>query len=479
VPIATIYITGYICFGLAVTMLIPAALDFLLGNPDWKVFASTACIVGVVSILAVFAARRTMPPFSLRFGFILVNSIWIMASIVAALPMAFSGQGMSLTDAIFESVSGITTTGSTVLVGLDDMPPGFLLWRSMIQWFGGLGIIAMGLLLLPFLKVGGMQIYRMESSLESENPYTRFTAFSRALLGLYLLISLLCALAYGLAGMSPFDAINHAMTTVSTGGYSTHDASMGAFRREILLVSVIFMGLGAMPFVALLRAAQARTAAQVGDPQIFVLFAIFLALALPVAFSLVLADEMILSDAMVHSIFNIVSVVTTTGYASMDYTLWGPFAVSVFMLAMFLGGAAGSTSGGIKTYRLIIMYQSLRTALSELIYPNGIFMVRYGGVKISGNMVKSVALFVVAFLALLLLMTLALGSTGLDLLTAYSGALTALTNVGPGLGDTIGPAGNFSTLPDTAKWILVVGMLLGRLEIMTMLVLVSPTFWNR
>jgi trk system potassium uptake protein TrkH len=460
-------------------MLIPAGLDIALGNPDWQIFASAASAVGVISLLAIVATRRAMPPFSLRFGFILVNSIWVMTSLVAALPMAFSEQSMSVTDAVFESVSGITTTGSTVLAGLDAMPPGFLLWRSMIQWFGGLGIIAMGLLLLPFLKVGGMQIYRMESSLKSENPYTRFSAFSRALLGLYLLISVLCALAYALAGMSPFDAINHAMTTVSTGGYSTHDASMGAFGREILLIGIVFMGLGAMPFVALLRAAQSRSAAQAGDPQILVLVAIFFALALPVAFSLVITDAMGMSDAVVHSMFNIVSVVTTTGYASMDYNLWGPFAVSVFMLAMFLGGAAGSTSGGIKTYRLIIMYQSLRTALSELVYPNGVFTVRYGGDKISENMVKSVALFVVAFLGLLLLLTMALGSTGLDLLTAYSGALTALTNVGPGLGDTIGPAGNFSTLPDMSKWILIVGMLLGRLEIMTMLVLFSPTFWNR
>lgn len=476
---ATVNITAHICLGLAIAMLVPAGLDASLENQDWQAFFISSAIIGTLSLLSIIATRRPMPAFTLRFGFILVNTIWIASSLVSAMPLFLADQQLTITDAVFESVSGITTTGSTILSGLDSMPPGLLLWRSMIQWFGGLGIIAMGLLLMPFLSVGGMQIYRMESSLQSENPYTRFSIFSRALVGLYFLISLFCALAYGAAGMTPFDAINHAMTTVSTGGYSTHDASMGAFDLNLLMISIIFMALGSMPFVALLRAAQSRSFKQAEDPQIPVLLIIFLVLSLPIALSLAITDIMPFSTASVHALFNIVSVVTTTGYASSDYSLWGALSVAIFLVAMFLGGAAGSTSGGIKTYRLIILYQSIKTALSELIYPNGIFVERYAGSRITDKMVKSVSLFIVSFLVLLLLLTIALGATNLDLLTAFTGALTALTNVGPGLGDIIGPAGNFSSLSDAAKWIIIIGMLLGRLEIMTMLVLLSPTFWRR
>lgn len=477
--IATIHITSYIGLVFAMSMLIPAGVDFSASNPDWQIFVTTAFVVGFFSGLSILATRREMPPFSLRFGFILVNAIWIVASLITALPLLFSAQHISFTDAVFESVSGITTTGSTILVGLDKMPPGILLWRSMTQWFGGLGIIAMGLLLLPFLKVGGMHIYRMESSLKSENPYTHFSAFSRALVALYLIISFACALGYGLAGMTMFDAINHAMATVSTGGYSTHDASMGYFNNNnILMVSTFFMAMGAMPFVALLRAVQKRSIAQAGDPQILVLITIFLALSLPVAYALIADGKMDRADALVHALFNLVSVITTTGFVSTDYTLWGPFAVAVFVLATFLGGAAGSTSGGIKTYRLIVMYQSLKTSLSELVFPNGVFVIRYGKDNVTNDMVQSVSLFIVAFMGLLMLLTIAMAATGLDFLTAFSGTLTALTNVGPGFGDIIGPAGNFSSLPGAAKWILVAAMLLGRLEIMTMLVLLSPGFWR-
>lgn len=476
---ATAYVTAFFTLVLSGMMLVPMLADLAVGNSDWQAFLISALAAGVPSGFLVLATRRQLPPFSLKFGFLLVNMIWGTTSIVAALPLFLSDLSISFTDAVFEATSGITTTGSTILAGLDDMPPGLLLWRSMTQWFGGLGIIAMGLLLLPFLRVGGMQIYKLESSAQADSPFARFTKFSWAMVGLYVALSLACALAYWFAGMSSFDAVNHAMATISTGGYSTHDASMGHFGLPVLVVGTVFMIAGALPFIAILRAVTTGRMSAAFEAQVPVLLSILAVLSLMVFLSALdhwASDPIALA---VHSAFNIVSVVTTTGFASTDYTLWGPFVNVVFLLATFLGGAAGSTSGGIKTYRLIIIYQSLRNGLKELIYPNGIFVVRYDGREVPWQAIKSVYHFIAAFLVLLLAVTLVLGFTGLDALTAFTGALTALTNVGPGLGDIIGPAGNFSSLEPLAKWALIFAMLAGRLEILAILVLFSPAFWRR
>lgn len=459
-------------------MLAPMTIDLVDGNDDWGVFLMSSGLVGTVCVILLAATRGRMASFSVKFGFLLVNLLWISTSLIAALPFFFSAQDMSFADALFEAVSGITTTGSTVLVGLDAMPRGLLLWRSMMQWFGGFGIIAMGLLLLPFLQIGGMQFFRMESSLQTENPMHRFASFSSALIGLYIALSVACVLAYFLGGMTLFDAINHAMTTISTGGYSTRDASLGGRPAHILWIAIVFMILGAMPFVAFLKAIVFRNLGRAFDPQIPALLGILAVLALVLAVwgygSFV--DQPFV--ALTHATFNVVSIVTTTGYASQDYTQWSSFAVGIFLLAMFLGGAAGSTSGGLKTYRLIIMFQLVSTSLKQLLMPHGVFPIVYNERQVDVRILTSIAVFLSAFFAVLMLLTVMLAATGLDLVTAFSGALTALTNVGPGLGNVIGPAGNFSSLSDTAKYLLSVGMIMGRLEIISVLVLLSPAFWH-
>lgn len=476
--LATAHICGVFMLFLAAAMLVPMMADLSVGNPDWQAFLGGALLVGLPSLLLVIGSRRSMPPFSLRFGFLVVNSVWFSTSCAAAVPLLLGGMGLSVTDAFFEAVSGMTTTGATVLSGLDTMPPGILLWRSMMQWFGGLGVIAMALLLLPFLRVGGMQVYKMESSIQSDSPYSRFTQFSSALVWLYTALSVACAIAYWISGMSVFDAVNHAMTTVSTGGYSTRDASMGYFRLGSLMVGIVFMIAGALPFVAILRALVTGKLHDAWEIQIPVLLAILGVMTLLLALVGLSTLDLAGHEVLIHTAFNVVSVVTTTGFASSDYMLWGPFAVTVFLVAIFLGGAAGSTSGGFKTYRLIVFYQALKVGLKELIYPNGIFIARYGKAELTGQAIRSVALFTAAFMGLLLLGTVGLGATGLDLVTAFSGSLTALTNVGPGLGEIIGPAGNFAPLSDVAKWIVIAGMFLGRLEILTVLVLFTPAFWR-
>lgn len=464
---------------LSVAMLVPAALDLYNGNPDWMVFTAAAFSVGAVCLASATANRGSAAPFSRRMGFLLVNLLWLTLSVTGAVPLYLSGLGLDMADALFESVSAVTTTGSTVIAGLDSAPPGLLLWRSMLQWFGGIGIVAMGLLVLPFLKVGGFTVFKIESSDTSEKPFARFAVFVRAFFAIYIGLTLACAILYAIFGMSGFDAVNHAMTTIATGGFSTHDASFGAFDSLALIwTSTLFMALAGLPFsVMILFAVRGRLDA-LRDPQIVAYIGLIVVLSITVALSLRLSQGESFAYALTHAAFNIVSVVTTTGFASSDYTLWGPFVIVIFFVATFLGGCSGSTSGGIKAYRLVIIFGSIRSGLLRLIYPNSVRPVRYGTVAVDSEMQRTVFLFVCAYIGIWALGSMALAATGLDVETAISGSITALANVGPGIGPVIGPSGNFSSVGDPAKIILIFLMLMGRLEILAVLVLLMPAFWR-
>jgi trk/ktr system potassium uptake protein len=336
----------------------------------------------------------------------------------------------------------------------------------------------MGVLLFPFLQIGGMQFYRMESSVQSDKPVARFAEFSRALVLIYIVITLANIIAYMFAGMNLFDAVNHAMTTISTGGYSTHDKSMAYFGPAARMVAIVFMTIGALPFVVFLRALAAKSIRQVYDPQIGGLLVIFAGLSALLIASAMMFPKDSFGGVALDAVFSVVSIVTTTGYVSVDYSHWGALAVAVIFVGTFLGGAAGSTAGGLKTYRLMILLETVKTTLKELVYPHGVFVVRYDGRKMSERALRSVAVFTALYLFILMAMTLLLAATGLDLTTSLTGSLTALTNTGPGLGAIVGPVGNFASLSDPAKWVLSVGMLAGRLELMTVLVLFAPAFWR-
>ncbi|MCZ4288563.1 TrkH family potassium uptake protein [Hoeflea alexandrii] len=474
-----IFIASMTGLYLSVAMLVPAALDLYNGNPDWMVFTAAAFSVGAVCLASATANRGSAAPFSRRMGFLLVNLLWLTLSVTGAVPLYLSGLGLDMADALFESVSAVTTTGSTVIAGLDSAPPGLLLWRSMLQWFGGIGIVAMGLLVLPFLKVGGFTVFKIESSDTSEKPFARFAVFVRAFFAIYIGLTLACAILYAIFGMSGFDAVNHAMTTIATGGFSTHDASFGAFDSLALIwTSTLFMALAGLPFsVMILFAVRGRLDA-LRDPQIVAYIGLIVVLSIIVALSLRLSQGESFAYALTHAAFNIVSVVTTTGFASSDYTLWGPFVIVIFFVATFLGGCSGSTSGGIKAYRLVIIFGSIRSGLLRLIYPNSVRPVRYGTVAVDSEMQRTVFLFVCAYIGIWALGSMALAATGLDVETAISGSITALANVGPGIGPVIGPSGNFSSVGDPAKIILIFLMLMGRLEILAVLVLLMPAFWR-
>lgn len=472
------YVTGLFCFYLAIAMLLPMTVDLIDGNDDWKGFLVSSFLVGTAAAVMLLANRGQMRPFSARMGFLLVSILWIVTSLVASLPFLFGSVEISLADSVFEAVSGITTTGATVLTGLDDMPRGLLMWRSTMQWLGGLGIVAMSILLLPFLRIGGMQFFRMESSERSDKPVARMQTFATYLAVIYATLTLISMVCYAAGGMTWFDAFNHAMTTVATGGFSTYDASFAQFGDAVLITAIVFMLIGAMPFTAFFLFMLNHDYRRALDTQIFVLLLIVAVLSVPALIAGLGTGQYLPADALLHTLFNVVSVVTTTGYASSDYVAWGPLAMAVFLVASFVGGCAGSTSGGFKTYRLIILAQTLRVSIRELVYPNGVFPVYYNGRRVAPEALQSVTTFFFAFIAILFIFTVLLSATGMSLDDSFSGALTALSNVGPGVTELIGPAGNFASLPDAAKWMLSFLMLLGRLEIMTLLVILSPVFWR-
>jgi trk system potassium uptake protein TrkH len=366
-----------------------------------------------------------------------------------------------------------------VVVGLDAAPPGVLLWRALLQWIGGIGIIGVALAVLPALGVGGMQLFRTESSDRSEKVLPRARQVASTISFVYLGLTVACALAYWLAGMRIFDAVLHALTTLPTGGYSSHDASMGFWdSAAIHWTATFFMLCSALPFVVYVRMTQGEVASLYRDSQVRVLVG-FLAVAIA-AMTLWLTGREIYAplDALRHAAFNVVSVVTTTGYATTDYGHWGNTAIGVFFGLMFVGGCTGSTAGGIKIFRFELMGRMLRAHFLHLIFPKGVFPRVYNGRLLSDEVVSAVVVFFALFFGSYSAVTVALMAMDLDFLTSASAAVTTLSNVGPGLGGAIGPAGNYAGIPAAAKWLLSFSMVLGRLEIFTVVVLFVPQFWR-
>jgi len=472
-----LHVVGLLLCGLAATMLVPAAVDLDAGNPDWQIFAASALVtVFVGGSLAISCRGGGTARMGRREAYLLTGLSWIAVSAFAATP--FLGLGLDYTDALFEAVSGVTTTGSTVLTGLDRLQPGILVWRSLLQWIGGVGIIVMAILVLPFLRVGGMQLFHTESADRSEKVVPSAQRFAALIALVYCVLTAACFMAYVAAGMTGFDAVNHAMTTVATGGYATRDASLGAFGPGVQWVAIVFMIAGALPFVVYIRAVTGRQRAVVHDPQVRGFFAVLAVWSLALAAWVVVRGDMAPADALRHATFSVVSIVTTTGFATLDYQAWGPGVVAAAFVLTFVGACAGSTSGGIKIYRHQILMTVVRGQLSRAVSPNRVAPLRYGGASLPPDVPAAVLAFLAVYLGTVGLFAVALAFMGLDLVTALSAAATAISNVGPGLGPLIGPAGTFQTLPDTAKALLVVAMLLGRLEIFTLLVLLDPKFWR-
>jgi trk system potassium uptake protein TrkH len=474
-----LFICGLLMSTLALAMLLPAVVDAAVGNPDWQVFTASAAVTLFLGVSLILTNRSRGGALRLRQAFVLTTVAWIVIPAFAALPFVFSELELTYTNGFFEAMSGITTTGSTVIVGLDYAPPGILLWRALLQWLGGIGIIVMAVAVLPMLQVGGMQLFRMESSDKSEKVMPRATQIAGGIGTIYLILTMLCAVAYWLAGMTGFEAVAHAMTTIATGGFSTSDASIGYFgNASIDWIAVVFMVTGSMPFVLYLRAVRGDPGALLKDSQVRWFLAIIVVAVTLLATYHSWRNAVEPVEAIRFTAFNAISIMTGTGYATTDFGLWGQFAIPAFFFLMFIGGCAGSTTCGIKIFRFQVLYATAQTQALRLIQPHGVFISYYNGKPIPDTVAESVMSFFFLFVLCFGALALGLGLLGLDFLTAVSGAATAIANVGPGLGETIGPAGTFATLPDAAKWLLSAGMLLGRLELFTVLVLFAPSFWR-
>ena len=472
-------VIGILLATLALVMLVPAAVDAFAGNPDWEVFAISSGVTLFVGVAMALTSRAGVMKLNLRQAFTMTTFSWLVMAFFAAVPFVYSELQLSFTDAFFEAMSGLTTTGSTVIKGLDSAPPGILIWRALLQWLGGIGIIVMAIAVLPMLKVGGMQLFRMESSDQSEKALPRAAQVATAIGVLYLFLSGLCAGAYWMAGMSGFEAIAHAMTTIATGGFSTADASIGHFDNVTIdIIATVGMIVGSLPFILYLKTLQGDFQALVSDSQVQCFLSLVTVVVILAAGWLWLENGLDLVLSLRFATFNIVSIITGTGYATSDFSLWGSFALPIFFFIMFIGGCAGSTTCGIKIFRFQVLYAAARTQIRRLLQPHGVFIPYYNRRPISDEILLSVLSFFFIWFLSFGLLALGLGLLGLDFLTAFSSAATAISNVGPALGPIVGPSGTFQPLPDGAKWLLAGGMLLGRLELFTVIVLFSRTFWR-
>ncbi|MDA1308187.1 MAG: TrkH family potassium uptake protein [Proteobacteria bacterium] len=476
-----LFIIGLLMSLLAVAMGLPAIADLATGSSDWQVFAGSAAVSLFVGVSLMLTTRTGMHThLNLRQAFLLTTMSWVAVAAVGALPFAFSELDLSVADAFFESMSGITTTGSTVIAGLDSAPPGILLWRALLQWLGGVGIIVMALAMLPMLSVGGMQLFQTEAFDTPDKVLPRAAQLAGGIFAIYLLLTGICALGLWLAGLPGFDAITHAMTTIATGGYSTKDASVGHFRNETAeWIIVAGMIIGSLPFVYYLRVVRGDLVSMRRDSQVRWFLAIVLLAVSSVAIWIWLKGGFSFPDAMRYATFNVISVLTGTGYTTADFSLWGGFPVMLLLCLMFVGGCAGSTTCGIKIFRFQVLYATAQAQVRRLLLPHGVFIPYYNKKAIPENVSDAVMGFFFLYIVCFGALAAALAALGLDFITAISGAATAISNVGPGFGDVIGPSGNFNSLPDSAKWLLSFGMLLGRLELFTVLVMFSPAFWTR
>lgn len=473
-----LFVIGLFLSIMSVSMVLPMLADLYSGHNDWKVFFLCIIVTAFFGGSLILSNTGYQFKFNIRQAFLLTTFSWVALSTFAALPFWFSELNMSFTDSFFEAMSGITTTGSTVIVGLDDAPRGILLWRAILQWLGGVGIIIMAMSVLPFLKVGGMQIFRTELS-ESEKALPRTAQLASSIALLYVGLTILCAVCYMFTGWGTFDSLAHAMSTISTGGFSTYDTSFAGHDtvwREA--VAITFMLIGSMPFVLYLKAIRGNTQPLLTDSQVrWFLSIVGIAIFLTASY-LVLQNDMAVFEAFRRSSFNVVSLITGTGFINGDYNAWGGFVVSIFFFLMVMGGCAGSTTCGIKIFRFQVLYAVSSVQVKKLLHPHGVFIPHYSGKPIAEDVSLAVMGFFFLYALCFSLIAIALSYVGLDFLTAMSAAATSISNVGPGLGDIIGPTGNFQSLSDSAKWILSAAMLLGRLEILTVLVLFAPSFWK-
>ena len=476
-----LHILGMLLSLLAGAMIIPAGVDYFYGYSDWSAFIAASAITLFFGFGLLLSTRiRANETLGLRQAFLLTNSAWILIGVFGALPFLLANTGMDLTNAIFESISGVTTTGSTVIPVIETMSPGILIWRALLQWLGGIGIIVMAMAVLPMLSVGGMQLFKTESYETPDKVVPRAAELAGGIFIVYGGLTLAWTIMLTLAGMPLFDSLTHAMTTLATGGFSTRTDSIGAFdNATVEWVIVLGMIVGSLPFAHYLALTRGGWSRLTKDPQVRWFLTLVLAFALIITWQLMSTQNKPLIESIRLSVFNTVSIMTGTGYGSANFSAWGGGVTALLFLSMFIGGCAGSTTCGIKMFRLQVLAANSRLQLAKLLRPHAVVIPYFNKKPIPESVTDAVMGFFYLYILCFVVLAACLGLTGLDIETALSGAATSISNVGPGLGDEIGPSGNFDGLTNTANWIMCAGMIIGRLELFTVLVMLAPGFWRR
>ena len=473
----TVFFTlGILQIILGVFMFIPIIFQFIYSEIDSSFFGASivTIIFGTLFFLSNLDHDKKL---TLQQAFLLTALSWLSIAIFGSLPFVFSDFDFTFTNAFFESMSGITTTGSTIISNLNEMPKSILLWRAILQWLGGIGIIIMAITLMPIMNVGGMQLFKISNNDSSEKILPKSKEIALRLIYIYSSLTFLCGVSYKIFGMSYFDSLTHSMTTIATGGFSNYNESIGFFNSVSIEISaMIFIILGSLPFIAYIKFISGNKKNLFNDSQIKTFFKIIIFSIIILTVYLVLTKS---NEYNLRSVFfNIISILTGTGYVNAEFDTWGSFTLILFLGLMFIGGCAGSTTCGVKIFRIQILYLFVVNQLKKIIYPKGIFVLKYDQNPIDNKFISSIISFIYMYLVIFFILTALLSLTGLDFVTSISGAATSISNVGPGLGSIIGPNGNFSTLPDISKWILTLGMILGRLELFAILVLFLPSFWK-
>ena len=480
-PAMTTKILGILLMLFSVLGTLPPMLVSLIYRDGMIDVFLTTCLSllllgGVLWSLSA-GARREL---TIRDGFLVVTLFWSVLGVAGSLPFLLA-LDLSVTDAVFESLSGLTTTGATVIVGLDDLPRSILFYRQMLQWMGGMGIIVLAMALLPMLGIGGMQLYQAETPgpMKDNKLVPRLAETAKALWYIYLSLTLACAVAYWAVGMEAFDAISHAFTTVAIGGFSTHDASIGYFDSPAVdLVAVVFMIIAGVNFALHFTAWQRRSLKHyLADPEFrFYAFILGSLSFTAIAILLLTATYDSFFEAVIKGLFQVVSIATTTGFVTDDFNSWPLFLPYLLLYAAIIGACAGSTGGGIKVIRILLIFKQGFREVQRLIHPKAVIPIKLGSKRVPDRVIESVWGFFAVYVMVFMLMLLALLASGVEIITAFSAVGACINNLGPGLE---GVSATYETLPQAAKWILCVAMLLGRLEVFTLLVLFTPMFWRR
>ena len=464
----------------SIALLIPMIFDYINNNEDWKQFFFISCLTFFIGLVLYVGFKNEKLKINLRQAFLLTILSWLVIALFGSLPFMYSSSSLNFTNAFFESVSGITTTGSTVISNFDSLSEGILIWRSLLQWFGGIGIIVLAVAILPTLQIGGMQLLHMEHDDPYEKTLPKINKFIFEIIFLYFGLTILCLFSYYFNGMNAFDSLIHSMTTISTGGFSNKSLSFGYFDSQTLeSISILFMILGSLPFVIFIKFIHGQKNSLFKDDQIRLFIFLLVSIVLISCFWVKHYLNIEWSSALRLTTFNITSILTGTGYTSTNYNNWGGFGLIIILMIMFIGGCAGSTTGGVKIFRFQILFRGVRLQIKKLTQPHAVFLMKFNKKTVTENTYTSIISFFFIYILLFILSSVILSFLGLDFLTALSASASAISNVGPGVGEIIGPNGNYASINEIGKWVLAFTMLIGRLEIFTILVLFSKNFWKK